>query len=175
MTERLDRHVVSRSAGINLGHRVASAVPACAGIHGHHATVAALCTVRPPLSSSADRPPPDPGFIADVLRAEVVLPCDGAMVLSSADPLANVLRPAVLLGVSELSVDEQGWWEGAGEFGRLYLIADPPTPENLARHWFARMAKPMGRYSAGTAELAGVKVRLSPDMEAAFGPAFGMS
>lgn len=162
-------YTATASVSINCGHRVPVPGSRCSGIHGHSVTVTVSCLVPPPTGKS------DPWClrsINDVLRSEITVPCDGAMLLWTEDPLVAVLRPHVLLGVSLLSVDEQGWWEGDGEYGKLYLLPCLPSADNLARHWFERLAEPVRRYSGQRAELVGVKVRMPPHMDATFGPVF---
>lgn len=160
---------VSRSVTINCGHRVPVHGSPCSGIHGHLLRATAYCR------ATASPLPTAPAFtvLGDVLHLEIRNPCNGALLLWIDDPLTAVLRPPVLTGISHLCAEQQGWWEGSGEFGRLYLLPDHPTPANLARHWFARLAEPVRHHSAGCAELVGVRVRMSPDHSAAFGPAFG--
>lgn len=160
-------YTATASVSINCGHRVPGS--RCSGIHGHSVTVTVSCLVPPPNGK------PDPWClrsINDVLRSEITVPCDGGMLLWTEDPLTSVLRPHVLMGISLLSVDEQGWWEGCGEFGKLYLLPCPPTAENLAKHWFERMAEPVRHCSGQRAKLVGVKVSMSSDIEAEFGPVF---
>lgn len=161
-----DRRIVSREITIDIGHRIPTPQSPCSGIHGHSALVQALC------AAVDDQQPTDLAFLDDVLRSEIMMPCDGGMLLWTEDPLVDVLRPHVLMGISLLCVDQQGFWEGAGEFGKLYLLPCIPTVENLARHWFERMAEPVRHYSCQRVELVGVKVRMSPDIEATFGPMF---
>lgn len=158
-----DQHIVSREIAINIGHRIPTPHSPCSGIHGHSLSVQVLCSGDAAV---------DFVFLDDVLRSEITAPCDGSMLLWCEDPLADVLRPHVLMGISLLCVDQQGFWEGSGEFGKLYLLPCVPTAENLARHWFERLEKPVRDYSGQRVELVGVKVRMSPDIEAEFGPMF---
>lgn len=162
-----DHHIVSREITINIGHRIPIHQSPCSGIHGHAVEVQVLCSV-----DDQSGQPPDCAFLDDVLHAEIIAPCDGGMLLWTDDPLSDVLRPHVLMGISLVCVDQQGFWEGSGEFGKLYLLPCVPSAENLARHWFERLAEPVRHYSGQRVELVGVKVCISPDMEATFGPMF---
>jgi 6-pyruvoyltetrahydropterin/6-carboxytetrahydropterin synthase len=167
-----ERHLISREIGIDAAHRVTFHGSKCRNIHGHRYTVQAWCSG--PLAAEGEQAGMvlDFGFLKDVMMREIDEPCDHGLILWVGDPFTPEFRPSVLTGVSELHCADAGFWAGQGNFGKLYLVSFVPTAENLARHWFGRMARPVRDRSGDRAELVGVKVWETPNCWAAYGPMF---
>lgn len=167
-----EQHLISREIGIDAAHRVTWHNSKCKNIHGHRYIAQAWCSG--PLAPSGEQTGMvlDFGFLKDVMMSEIDAPCDHGLILWIGDPFTPAFRPPVLAGVSELHCAEHGFWSGTGNFGKLYLVPFVPTAENLARHWFDRMAGHVRDRSGDRAELVGVKVWETPNCWAAYGPMF---
>lgn len=167
-----DMHLISREIGIDAAHRVTWHNSKCKSLHGHRYRIEAWCSG--PLAPSGEQTGMvlDFGFLKDVMTAEIDAPCDHGMILWVGDPFTQHFRPAVLEAVAWMHCEEHGFWSGEGNFGKLYLVPFVPTAENLARHWFGRMERPVRDRSGDRAELVGVKVWETPNCWAAYGPMF---
>lgn len=115
-------------------------------------------------------------FLKDVLHEHVCLPCDHALLLDVRDPLVRTLRPTWSerdLAETVLAVCARGHMTTEGLNGKLYLLPDAPTPQNLARHFYERLKGPVMTRSGGRSALLGVRVWKSERQWAGYGPSFG--
>lgn len=134
---------ITREIGIDMGHRVYGHLGKCQNLHGHRYTIQA--TVFQPqvvAGGHEDGMIMDFGFLKDVMMAYIDAPCDHGTCLSIRDPeLSHALGP--LYDHVRRDVAAVGWTHTTWRWGKLYVIKDTPTAENLAYHWFNRLLDPV--------------------------------
>lgn len=103
----------------------------------------------------------DFGFLKEEMMAEIDAPCDHATILWERDPLLPILAPDFLPSSDkhQLVFHEHG----DGPAGRLYIVPFVPTAENLARHWFERLAPKVLQRSENRATLVRIRVYETPN------------
>ena len=141
---------ITREIGIDAGHRVPLHGSKCRSLHGHRYTVQATCEGTLAEAGEQDGMVLDFGFLKDEMMVEIDTPCDHALILWCEDPLVGVLT-------------------GHEGCGKLYVLNSTPTAENLARHWFERLAPRVVARSEGNATLVNIRVFETPNCWADFG------
>ena len=155
----------TRQIGIDMGHRVVDHASKCKNLHGHRYTIEA--TVGGNLASEGEQDGMvlDFGFLKDLMMEHIDAPCDHGTTLSVHDnvmahtvgPFYEYIKHEVAeKGYSERNLAEWPW-------GKLYVIGHTPTAENLARHWFDRMATHVPKLTQNRAHLVSVKVWETPN------------
>lgn len=164
---------ITREIGIDAGHRVTNHHSKCSGLHGHryviHATVEG--TLAESGSTEGMAGGMDFGFLKDEMMNTIDADCDHSMILWCKDPLVlRFVHPD--FGLYLVSWD-QGYQVVPAEFssvGKLYVIGTVPTAENLAGHWFSRLAPRVKERSKEAAALTCLRVWETPNCYAdAFG------
>ena len=157
-----EQFLITREIGIDAGHRVPDHASKCRSLHGHRYTIQATC--RGPLIEAGEQRGMvlDFGFLKEEMMQEIDAPCDHGMILWEDDPWVQVLRPAAQGFASAPSLKQ-----GAQAL-KLYVVDFTPTAENLARHWFQRLAPRVQIRSEGVARLQRVRVWETPNCYADF-------
>lgn len=189
-----EQTTVQREIGIDAGHRVTNHGTKCRNVHGHRYTIRAY--IEGKLFSEGEQGGMvlDFGFLKAVMMAEIDTPCDHGMIFWRGDDLmCGMFGPqlddsiegcgySIINGVQFDNIDE--WWgdvdraiecEGYAErYARdgvkVYIVPFVPTAENLAKHWYERMAPHVGRLSSGQAWLSKVRVEETPNCWAEYSP-----
>lgn len=166
-----EKNWITREIGIDMAHRVTHHGSKCKNIHGHRYKIRAM--VEGPLFKSGEQQGMvlDFGFLKDEMMEVIDRPCDHGTVLWIDDP---ILRMAITSEVFELGVEtlrEQGFClvtESSEFFGKLYIVPFVPTAENLAKHWYDRLAPRVKQRSEGKATLKIVKCWETPNCSATY-------
>jgi 6-pyruvoyltetrahydropterin/6-carboxytetrahydropterin synthase len=140
----MEAYRITREIGIDAGHRVPQHGSKCRSLHGHRYTIQATC--EGPLAQAGEETGMvlDFGFLKDEMMGEIDEPCDHALILWNQDPLIGILT-------------------GQEGCTKLYQVAFSPTAENLARHWFERLAPRVAARTGGRATLTNLRVLETPN------------
>ena len=134
-----EQFLITREIGIDAGHRVADHASKCANLHGHRYAIQATCSG--PLAEEGEQHGMvlDFGFLKEEMMLEIDAPCDHGMILCRHDEWLIL-------------------FDSAGPRTKLYVTEFTPTAENLAKHWFERLAPRVTDRSNGLAQLERVRV-----------------
>lgn len=172
------RHGITREIGIDAGHRVTHHGSKCRNLHGHRYTIQATC--EGPLYEQGEQEGMvlDFGFLKDEMMAVIDAYCDHGMILWQDDPALQAFTPEDVyagegsfeewLSAVKLAILESGYCKINGQWGKLYVVPFVPTAENLAKHWFDRLAPRVTVRTDGTAHLTKIKVWETPNCSAEF-------
>ncbi len=163
-----ERHLISREIGIDMGHRVTFHGSKCRNLHGHRYTIQAIC--EGPLFTEGEQQGMvlDFGFLKELMMEHIDGPCDHGMCLWYQDPVLDNMLLDTMQQMELRTRDNDKPWELMGPAGKLYVVPFVPTAENLARHWFYRLAPAVKERSDGQADLVAVKVWETPNCSAVF-------
>jgi 6-pyruvoyltetrahydropterin/6-carboxytetrahydropterin synthase len=159
---------ITREIGIDAGHRVTLHGSKCRNLHGHRYTVQATCRGTLRVGGHQDGMVLDFGFLKEEMMREIDAPCDHGLILWVEDPLAKLWVPS-REDLSGLHADGYLSLPGlpSGRIsdwpGKLYLLPYTPTAENLAQHWFTRLAPRVRERSDDAANLVRVRVYETPN------------
>ena len=164
-------HSITRSIGIDMGHRVTFHGSKCKNLHGHRYEVLATC--EGPLFTEGEQAGMiiDFGFLKEEMMNEIDTPCDHGTCLWIDDPFVEQFlegKTSFDRDFIKGEIKDNGYWTGAGVFGKLYLVPFVPTAENLARHWFERLESRVVERTIGNATLLKVKVYETPNCSAEY-------
>ncbi len=164
-------YLLERRIEIDAAHRATLDGTKCSNLHGHRYTIIVSC-VGPLIEDGPQKGMVmDFGILKKILMEEIDAPCDHATIMwvddpmtqkliDDADKLENTIRPEVAA---------RGFCRIADStVGALYLIPTIPTAENLAAHWFARIAPRIKALETGNVTLRQIRVFESPQCMAAF-------
>ena len=160
---------ITREIGIDAGHRVTYHGSKCRNIHGHRYTV--FATVRGTLATTGEEEGmvQDFAFLKHVMMAEIDEPCDHGLILWAEDPLLRTMNSLQHTQEDIATILESlSWVESSWEGGKLYILDSVPTAENLARHWYERMAPRIAEETNGRGQLASVLVYETPNCSAEY-------
>ncbi len=169
---------VTRSIGIDAGHRIATHGSKCRHMHGHRYTIEAACrAVALHRDGEQTDMALDFGFLKEEMLAAIDAPCDHGFILACDDDEALALFAPEAAALAswldglrrEVAAAGFALPEGCRLGQKLYVVPFQPTAERLARHWFERLAPAVARRSDGLAELAAVKVWETPNCWAEYG------
>lgn len=173
MTERFD---ITREIGIDAAHRVPLHGSKCRNLHGHRYTIQATCSG--PLVDAGEQSGMvlDFGFLKEEMMAEIDAPCDHGTIIYQHDyELLNMFMTKASIdkgsawGKSVRASSTNGWGAGDAPNGmKVYVVTFPPTAEELARHWFERLAPRVAARSESKARLRRVRVWETPNCYADF-------
>lgn len=171
------QHTITREIGIDAGHRVTHHGSKCRNLHGHRYTIQATCTG--PLFTSGEQEGMvlDFGFLKEEMMEHIDRPCDHGMVLWIDDPWV----PDLMHSTDEQEQEIRRRIESVGfcaielecernTGGKFYLVPFVPTAENLAKHWYERLAPRVQARTDGLATLARVQVWETPNCSATYQP-----
>jgi 6-pyruvoyltetrahydropterin/6-carboxytetrahydropterin synthase len=170
---------ITRSIGVDYGHRVMTHGSKCKSIHGHRGTVEVTCAGSAlHVSGEQSEMVLDFGFLKEVMINVIDKSIDHGFVASIDDhelllhlfpEQQNFAQIRALLGSS---LDEKGYWLSTEDVrGRirtlldtkLYVIPYIPTAERLAEHFFNRLSKPVREQSHGVGELTNLRFWETPN------------
>lgn len=156
---------ITRRIKIDAGHRIISHGSKCRSPHGHEFHIEA--TVEGGLIRSGEQSGMvlDFGFLKEEMMDIIDANCDHGFIYSVDDCILDTLfDPVNLKDIKE----EIGVNPAAGVLGyysltdgtrcKTYTIADAPTSENLARHWFLRLQPRVQVRSNGNGRLTKIRV-----------------
>ncbi len=164
----MDKHYITREIGIDMGHRVTYHGSKCRNLHGHRYTVQATC--KGPLYKEGEQQGMvlDFGFLKEEMMNEIDAPCDHGMILWMDDPFVLNFIDVPTASKAKDCIEEAGFFECQSIFGKLYLISSVPTAENLAKHWFERLAPRVKICTNNQAALFKIKVWETPNCSAEY-------
>jgi 6-pyruvoyltetrahydropterin/6-carboxytetrahydropterin synthase len=175
----MKEHLITRQIGIDAGHRVTYHGSKCRNLHGHRYEIHATCAG--PLFEAGEQQGMvlDFGFLKEEMMSEIDAPCDHGMILWVDDPLlpdfmifeTKSNRADAIYTMDDLRAIipvYYGAWPIRGKIGKMYIVPFVPTAENLARHWFERLAKRVKARSDGMARLVNIKVWETPNCSAEY-------
>lgn len=167
-----EKHLITREIGIDMGHRVTFHGSKCRNLHGHRYTVQATCEGPLFVDGEQQGMVLDFGFLKEEMMNEIDAPCDHGMCLWIDDPWAEVL--AGDMPFHRQQVAEKGYsfiqkvHTHDNLVGKFYFVPFVPTAENLARHWFERLAPRVIARTDGQATIKSVKVWETPNCTATY-------
>jgi 6-pyruvoyltetrahydropterin/6-carboxytetrahydropterin synthase len=152
---------ITREIGIDAGHRVTYHGSKCRNVHGHRYTVQATC--EGPLYREGEQQGMvlDFGFLKEEMMSEIDEPCDHGMILWDQDPLVPLFLPQSFTVTGSVN---------HGPMGKVYIVPFVPTAENLARHWFERLAPRVTARTKDQAWLKSITVWETPNCMAKYEP-----
>lgn len=164
-----------RHIEIDAAHRVPDHLSKCRNLHGHRYKVEAHVAGALAVEGSQTGMTLDFSFIKEALIQKVHDPCDHGLILKYDDPMLKLLLADFV--VSEFLGEKDVRWCQEVEHPiskglKLYLMADTPTAENLACHWYHRMKDMIRDRSESRAWLGRIRVHETPNCWAEY-PAGG--
>ena len=175
----MNTFVVTRSIGIDAGHRIMTHGSKCKHLHGHRYTIDATCeAIGGHLHEDGEQTGMvvDFGFLKDEMMEHIDEPGDHGLILSIQDDevlemfapenkkfsdwLAEKRNEVAKLGFCATSDAKLGM--------KLYLADFQPTAEALAHHWFRRLCDPVRKRSDQMARLLQIKVWETPNCSAEY-------
>lgn len=165
-----ERHLITREIGIDAGHRVTYHGSKCKNLHGHRYTIQATCVGPLFIEGEQQGMVLDFGFLKDEMMKEIDAPCDHGTILWINDPFTDefLYGDEALCEEMRKDVEAIGYAGCVSKFGKLYIVPFVPTAENLARHWFERLAPRVKARTGDQAELLKVKVYETPNCSAEY-------
>ncbi len=165
-------YCVTRLIAIDAGHRIRQHGSKCRHLHGHRYTVEATCRAEH-LHEAGEQSGMvlDFGFLKEEMLAVIDEPCDHGFIAEMADTELLALfcppdrdRDAWLEALRRrVAADGYALTTDTALGTRLCVIADPPTAEGLARHWYHRLKDRVHARSDGYARLDRVRVWETPN------------
>lgn len=165
----MSNFLISKKIEIDAAHRIPDTNSKCKSLHGHRYTITATCEGS--LAESGTEKGMAGGLDFSFLKQSMVdvidYHCDHGLILCKYDPLV------------ENSLSKEGWCDldkpshyyshsSFKDYGKLYVIADPPTAEVLARHWYYRLYSLIQGLSNNQAELHSIEVQETPSCSAVY-------
>src|SRR5271170_929055 len=156
---------ITRSIGVDYGHRVMTHGSKCKSIHGHRGTIEVTCA-GPALHSSGEQSEMvlDFGFLKDTMLNVIDKSIDHGFVASIDDHellvhfLPEQKNAVEIRALIKASLADKGYWLSTEDHRgkiktlldtKLYVIPYIPTSERLAEHFFNRLRKPIWEHSNG--------------------------
>jgi len=171
-----EHHLITREIGIDAAHRIPHHESKCHNLHGHRYKIAATCVG--PLSGDGEQTGMvlDFSFLKDEMMGQIDACCDHGMMIWVDDPWIASFVPenvseakaAAVLREYRAEVAHTGQKRIEGPFGKTLLLANVPTAENLAKHWFNRLAPRVRFRSNNRAHLLRVDVWETPNCMATY-------
>lgn len=163
---------ISREIGIDAGHRVPTHGSKCKNLHGHRYKIQAICeSGRLHEEGEQQDMTLDFGFLKEEMMKHIDEPCDHGLILWINDPLLPHFLDDYDYRIRACSKIKQFSYFCANSenlAGKLYVIADIPTAETLAKHWYHRLLGPVHDRSEGLATIHAVKVWETPNCWATY-------
>lgn len=155
---------VTRRIGLDAGHRIPDHGSKCRHIHGHRYEVLATCCSSDLIRSGEQRGMTiDFGFLKDEMVQEIEKPCDHSLIICADDALLIDRLGVPAEAVAKVRAEGAGCITHTADGMHIYVIDSPPTAENLARHWFDRLAPKIVARSEGNARLSRIRVYETPN------------
>jgi 6-pyruvoyltetrahydropterin/6-carboxytetrahydropterin synthase len=170
---------ITRSIGVDYGHRVMTHGSKCRSIHGHRGNIEVTCA-GPALHSSGEQSHMvfDFGFLKDVMMNVVDRSIDHGFIacIDDHELLRHLIPDKENSGetavIMKSALDKNGYWLSSEEHGdkirtllntKLYVIPYVPTSERLAEHFFNRLRNPVHEHSNGIGELTNLRFWETPN------------
>jgi 6-pyruvoyltetrahydropterin/6-carboxytetrahydropterin synthase len=170
---------ITRSIGVDYGHRVMTHGSKCKSIHGHRGTIEATCTGSA-LHKSGEQSEMvlDFGFLKDAMMNVIDKSIDHGFVASVDDRellrhlIPEHLNPVDAVAYIKASLNEKGYWLSTEDHTRtlktlldtkLYVMPYIPTSERLAEHFFRRLKIPVEQQSNGVGQLTNLRFWETPN------------
>lgn len=138
-----------RKIGIDAGHRIPDHESKCKNLHGHRYTVEMHISGEIKPEGSEKGMIKDFSVCKEVMMQTIDRFCDHGLILSLADPFLQdclvvpklagrtwVRLPDVLQFIDNMHLIKNGYWAGKSNVGKLLIMKESPTAENLAALWF---------------------------------------
>lgn len=138
----MDRFRITRKIEIDAAHRVPDHGSKCQHVHGHRYVIEATCEGELAPVGEERGMVMDFGFLKEVMVAHIHDRCDHAMILWQQDPRFDKLYEIC---------------------GKVHVVPDTPTAENLAREWFRGVALGVEHRTGGRAQLTQIRVYETPN------------
>jgi 6-pyruvoyltetrahydropterin/6-carboxytetrahydropterin synthase len=170
---------ITRSIGVDYGHRVMTHGSKCKSIHGHRGTIEVTCAGSAlHLSGEQSEMVLDFGFLKDAMINVIDKSIDHGFVASIDDhellfhllpEQGNSVESRTLI---KSSLADKGYWLSTEHHRvkvktlldtKLYVIPYIPTSERLAEHFFNRLRKPILEQSNGIGELVNLRFWETPN------------
>lgn len=170
-------HGICREIGIDAGHRVPLHGSKCKHPHGHRYKIEANCTGPLFDGTEQDGMVIDFGFLKDEMMSIIDAHCDHGQILWVDDPFVRMLVPMLDLSSAREGIARVGFFFLTTTIQvdanrsipvKLYLLPCAPTAENLARHWFERLAPRVLLRTNEQAKLSSVVVHETPNCRAVY-------
>ena len=175
---------ISREIGIDMGHRIPDHRSKCRNFHGHRYKIIATC--EGPLEEMGEETGMvmDFGFLKEEMMSTIDHECDHGLCLWVNDPWLNLFvegygrkadaeDDAMTYHIIQEAVKTAGYcfaFLGHPEQTKCYIVPFVPTAENLAKHWFDRLALRVNIRTNGRARLVKVQVWETPNCTASYSP-----
>lgn len=165
-----ETYSIERQIEFDAGHRVTFHGSKCKNLHGHRYRVVALC--QGPLVKSGEQQGMvmDFGFLKDEMLREIHDDCDHSLILWWEDPIVQkFVDTSNLEKEIKSNIVKNGYYKLEGSIiGAIYLMSTVPTAENLAAHWFIKLAPRISERSSNQVKLRQIKVYETPNCMAAY-------
>jgi len=165
---------ITAQIGIDMAHRVPDHGSKCRNLHGHRYLI--IATAEGDLASRGEEKGMvmDFGFLKELMMSEIDERCDHGLCLYVHDPAAAHILGAQYRGACSI-VEADGDASilnppDANPFGagKILLMCEVPTAENLAALWFYWLAEPVKVRSGGRARLVSIKIWETPNFSAEY-------
>ena len=158
---------IARQIGIDMGHRVPDHGSKCRSPHGHRYTIEAVCRGDLATAGVESGMVMDFGFLKEEMMRVIDEDCDHAFCMATHDlPMLDMFGLNIGAPAKDIldTVDLDGFWAGTNVHRyKVYVVPFTPTAENLAQHWFERLAAAVAVRTNGRAVLDRVKVWETPN------------
>lgn len=168
----MTQYLITRKIGIDAGHRIMAHSSKCRHIHGHRYEIEATCRAHR-LHESGEQTGMvlDFAFLKDEMMQVIDTPCDHGFIAQLADgEVLEMFCPPETdfmswLGDLNEEIQQSGFalTENTRLGTKLYVVPFTPTAEELAHHWYERLAPAVKNRSDGIAELARLRVWETPN------------
>ena len=164
-----EKFKITREIGIDAGHRVTYHGSKCRNPHGHRYTIHATCEGELAIAGEEMGMVMDFGFLKEEMMNEIDAPCDHGFICWNQDFQVLEMFGASKAALSgEDVLKQQGYLSLRPNDMKLYVVPFVPTAENLAKHWFERLAPRVDARTEGRASLLKVLVWETPNCSAEY-------
>jgi 6-pyruvoyltetrahydropterin/6-carboxytetrahydropterin synthase len=160
-------YTCSKEIDIDAAHRVTFHESKCRNLHGHRYTIQLHVQAESlRLDGSEQGMVMDFSYIKALMMEHIDAPCDHGTIVwvDDIELLYSIVKwenessfGQWIQGVRS-HLTQWGSWSGTGKFGKLYIVPCVPTAENLAQHWYDRLAERVSVRSGGHASIQRVRV-----------------
>jgi 6-pyruvoyltetrahydropterin/6-carboxytetrahydropterin synthase len=169
---QMRKFLIDRKIEIDAAHRVHLHGSKCGQLHGHRYSVHAVCSGSLAEEGEEDGMVMDFGFLKEEMISVIDNCCDHGLILSESDPLLKIFLSKdcehhSIIGPSGFSLISTSIAHGVS-IGKIYIIKNTPTAENLAQHWFLRLAPRIKSKTNDRAVLERVIVFETPNCYASY-------
>lgn len=165
-----NRFTISREIGIDAGHRVMTHGSKCKNLHGHRYKIQATCSAKILIDAGEQTSMViDFGFLKGLMMDYIDEPCDHGMIMFAGDPMLKKFFHDIRdLEQAQSEVSEYGQAQCNSIFGKLYIVGFIPTAEQLAKHWYYRLALKVEEVTHDVAKLESITVHETPNCQATY-------